>query len=767
MTESHFPLRYVDLELQQHAAALRCLAGDLLRDPHAADDVTQATLQQAVRHRDLGPGPLGGWLRVVLQNFARQWRRGERRRSAREAALPAPAPAASPADTLVHRETLQAVTTAVLQLAEPYQSTILQRYFEDLPPRVIAERTGTGLATVKSRLQRGLALLRARLTAQHGGRDWRPALAAALGLPFAAPATVVSGAAGTLVLQWGGAAALLAATGWLVHTQWSSPRPPHATRTAGSAPAVARTEMAAPPLERTPADATAATAPPAAAAWLDHPYTFELELRVVDEFGLPIGHADVPFAPDDVALHTLRTDLGGRAVATWRSRTPTGWVWLEDGEQTLRRVPVAHGRRTSWTIGHLTLRQRRGQRGVPLLKVPLLGRLFERHGDDGDRTLAGGLHPFAVFADDLVSGAVPDVAVDDFEPTTQLSDAATTIVDTTGTVTPSLQGVVLTAAGAAAAQTTIAVFGDDPFPVARTATDATGAYSLELPAGTYTVRAGGDANGTATTRVVVRDATTAAPLVLQATRLLRGRVRTADGAPADSVLVVWRAQDGSAWDACRTMAGTFALADLPPTAGVLELWSADAERRLPTAVFAAPPDGPALDLRLPPDRGSTLLLRPRRAEGCAGPVTVRLWHHELARGFEATLAEGVDALRLPGLPAGNCELRLAASGSGWCDGGRHWLDGNSELDLGEIALAAPGTLRFAAIPGDSALVTGGELCRLRPDLDVRTNLTALLQDQPLLLPAGDYTWLQRDAAGALSTRRFVVQSGATTVVDRR
>ncbi|MFY9341654.1 MAG: sigma factor, partial [Planctomycetota bacterium] len=62
-------------ELRRHASALRTLARDLLRDPHAADDVTQATLQEALRRQgDLRPGPLGGWLTRTLVNFVHQWR---------------------------------------------------------------------------------------------------------------------------------------------------------------------------------------------------------------------------------------------------------------------------------------------------------------------------------------------------------------------------------------------------------------------------------------------------------------------------------------------------------------------------------------------------------------------------------------------------------------------------------------------------------------------------------------------------------------------
>ena len=71
-------------ELSRHAQALRGLARDLLRDGHAAEDVTQQTMQQALAAGErLAPGPLGGWLQRTLRNFSLQWRRTERRRAAR------------------------------------------------------------------------------------------------------------------------------------------------------------------------------------------------------------------------------------------------------------------------------------------------------------------------------------------------------------------------------------------------------------------------------------------------------------------------------------------------------------------------------------------------------------------------------------------------------------------------------------------------------------------------------------------------------------
>lgn len=60
---------------------------------------------------------------------------------------------------------------------------MLRRYFREPSPQQIAERTATPLATVRSRLQRGLSLLRDRCDGEAGRRgDWRAGLTAAFGL---------------------------------------------------------------------------------------------------------------------------------------------------------------------------------------------------------------------------------------------------------------------------------------------------------------------------------------------------------------------------------------------------------------------------------------------------------------------------------------------------------------------------------------------------------------------------------------------------------
>ena len=115
-------------ELQRHATSVRGLARDLLRDPHAAEDVAQQALTKAWASREgLQPGPLGGWLQRTVTNFTRQWRRGERRRQAREARhaeQSAKQAQPSPAEVLARREALQSVTDAASVL-DYYQNACI------------------------------------------------------------------------------------------------------------------------------------------------------------------------------------------------------------------------------------------------------------------------------------------------------------------------------------------------------------------------------------------------------------------------------------------------------------------------------------------------------------------------------------------------------------------------------------------------------------------------------------------------------------------
>jgi len=156
--------------LLAHQAWMRRLAAGLVRDAGEADDVVQEAWVAALEAR--GPiGDLGAWLATVVRNSARSLRRGAARREAREAgsARPEGLPAS---DEVVARLQEERVLLAELEaLEEPYRTTLLLRFHEELAPRAIARRMQVPVETVKTRLKRGLARLRARLEEHHGGRE--------------------------------------------------------------------------------------------------------------------------------------------------------------------------------------------------------------------------------------------------------------------------------------------------------------------------------------------------------------------------------------------------------------------------------------------------------------------------------------------------------------------------------------------------------------------------------------------------------------------
>ncbi|MEZ5964006.1 MAG: sigma-70 family RNA polymerase sigma factor [Planctomycetota bacterium] len=166
-------------ELHAHAHALRRLASHLVGE-HDADDVLQDAAVQALTAPPAQPGPLGGWMTSVVRGIAAKHHRNRQRRRRREeiAARAERLPAADA--ELLARDTFRDLAEAVLALPQPYQSVLLRRYLQEQSPRAIATATGLPVATVKSQLQRGLAMVRARL-AGRDGRDWRLGLGALFG----------------------------------------------------------------------------------------------------------------------------------------------------------------------------------------------------------------------------------------------------------------------------------------------------------------------------------------------------------------------------------------------------------------------------------------------------------------------------------------------------------------------------------------------------------------------------------------------------------
>lgn len=327
--------------LIQHARGLRAVARNLLADDASADDVVQETWRLALERPPHGGRGVGAWLREVTRRTALRHRRGEARRVRRERASARPERLASTVEVLADREILRRVVGAVLALPEPYQTALVLRFYEDLPPREIARRSDVTVATVKSRIQRGLARMREDLDQSSGSREhWARALVAATGLlPSAAAVAVAHGG-------WSMQSKLLVAAAGvgvvaLGVTSWSAPAGPAAGETPDEGEVVVGLAQDDEAVASARAEEPGRTAVPAAslpAPWLpSHPGgAYELTLTgVVDEVrDAPYEAAHVyvaaPLGPwNDVG----EADREGRFAVTLRAHEPEldVLVWASKG----------------------------------------------------------------------------------------------------------------------------------------------------------------------------------------------------------------------------------------------------------------------------------------------------------------------------------------------------------------------------------------------------------------------------------------------------
>jgi RNA polymerase sigma factor (sigma-70 family) len=140
-----------------------------------AADVAQETWRHALARPPKHGGHLRAWLAAIARNVVRRAGRDDATRARHEARAGARGDATSLAPAaaeVVERAQLQRrVADAVLALDEPYRSTILLRFFDELAPSAIALKTNVPVETVKTRLKRGLAQLRERLQGEFAGEE--------------------------------------------------------------------------------------------------------------------------------------------------------------------------------------------------------------------------------------------------------------------------------------------------------------------------------------------------------------------------------------------------------------------------------------------------------------------------------------------------------------------------------------------------------------------------------------------------------------------
>ncbi|MEM7200992.1 MAG: sigma-70 family RNA polymerase sigma factor [Planctomycetota bacterium] len=173
--------------LLAHTEWVRQLALRLVRDPELADDLTQETYLAALDGPAQPVRSQRAWLAGVLRNQLWVRLRGEGRRRARERRVAADGATPSTLEVVERAARHRQVVEVVMELPEHYREVLLLRYFDGRTPTEIARERGEPIATVKTRLQRALALMRQRLDRSAGSRGaWIGLLAPLLREPIRA-----------------------------------------------------------------------------------------------------------------------------------------------------------------------------------------------------------------------------------------------------------------------------------------------------------------------------------------------------------------------------------------------------------------------------------------------------------------------------------------------------------------------------------------------------------------------------------------------------
>jgi RNA polymerase sigma-70 factor (ECF subfamily) len=174
--------------LLAEAPWLERLARSLTGDPVEADDLVQDTYAAALRSPPETDRPIRPWLRRVAINLVRMRHRVRTRRAATESVVEAQTDPVRDAEQLLERARLERrLAELVLELDEPFRTTVLLRYREGLRAEQIARQHGIPASTVRTRLKTGLDRLRRELA-----DDERKQLHALFAAPLAVGARPVA-----------------------------------------------------------------------------------------------------------------------------------------------------------------------------------------------------------------------------------------------------------------------------------------------------------------------------------------------------------------------------------------------------------------------------------------------------------------------------------------------------------------------------------------------------------------------------------------------
>ena len=156
----------------RHQATVFSIALHFLRDRATAEEVAQEVFFSLHRnlHQIETPAHAAAWLRkVAVQRSIDEGRRRSRRPQVALADVAEPTASIRPGDPLLSELLRKLIST----LPEAPRMVMVLRYQEDLEPAEIAAALEMPVATVKSHLQRSLALLRGKLARRGVGEsEW-------------------------------------------------------------------------------------------------------------------------------------------------------------------------------------------------------------------------------------------------------------------------------------------------------------------------------------------------------------------------------------------------------------------------------------------------------------------------------------------------------------------------------------------------------------------------------------------------------------------
>lgn len=709
------PTRPVDIDaLLAQADWVHAVARALVRDPAEARDLAQDTLEVALTSGPSEDRPLRPWLGGVVRNLWRSRARASARRVARETAavVDDDRGVPTPAQLIERVETQQLLARCVLELDEPFRSTLLLRYYEGLSAAEIARRMELPAGTVRWRLKRGLEVLRGELDQQFAGdrKRW-----AALVAPLAwnangkAGGGIAAAAKGVLIVKT--STKLIALAVVLIAALWG-------TRQAGlwgkkkggtgETPAVAK-PTPPDPVRPAAAAATVHFNESRAIRGVDPVGALRLEGQVIDESEAPVPRAVVAIDTNPPRILTTEEDgsftIDKLIARTYRLEAHAGERYAGPVQLALTAdtEPVVLRARPAGVVS-VHVRDAATSKPIAGAAIELRSTLTwtaetDASGNAELRGVASAMMPLRVTAAGYAPGAVMLWTSDDpTSPRQQLVSLRRGAP---------VRGVVVDAAGKPiGGARVLAVAASEPFPVEDPARDGVvtskdGSWALQaVAAGSYRFAASGPGLAPASTAPMLVDGQnerTGVEIRVPGAAVIAGVVTSKDGSPVSAALVrvvgkgdlFWRysAQAYSADD------GTYRVEGLPQRqVEVVASHGMSSSEILPVDLTEKTAVDLGISLSIEGAIGGTVVddkgVALAEAMVAVEPVFTGALHENAqwgVRGDQYAISDPGGAFRVGGLPEGEYRVRAARPGASeealWTSAGVVARTGQTDLRL--------------------------------------------------------------------------------------